>query len=701
MDNHNNNDPFNTGSGMSEIAAIVSQLHYNSSNVTLLKDPAIAAMVLRSLNDLQRLVIIRMVNLRMPVPEKHMLLWLGNDANLLRVSLQRLLSSKLIVLFEGQTGKSTDSSSSVVSHSQGVPSIGQSEVGSNISVESSRSQSKTPTRPDSRQVKSYKLDPHLLEGLHIALSATSREGQSLVSMIRDQTTNKLIDTNKYNQIVQKCYLNAYEKWNGFLRWCFNDGVRITLHNQDAASTPNETCIAMFSTPEWRRRSIRLPPITLQKVAQRLDLSPPTDGSVGWRNEKFMFFPPQKQLSRLITDYINVIKEDDNGEGNADQLLTFFISLNQMKIGKCCRISGMNPANKAVLEQFILFLDHIGVLVIQEIKFSEQQTESIFYPTPLSKLVLCNVQDTALFASAMESPHVSSDMLTALIPHCSVLPSMYGMSVNNLGQLIHEGRAEELTEKGKILSEVQALAHALCPCITEGILVESNFKIFGYSTSSKMISLTSRFSVIKVLTPSMVNSILSRRSVHAAFALGLSASEIIEFLEFSGHYAVRAMRSNTTKLMIPENVRIQIQMWEMERKRLQFRKATLFEFNREQDLEVFPITVTKCKTSNINVTSTLLPSNINLKSNEFRSWKSSTLKEMRDRATRGDCCTAINVFNYHQPSPGQISAAPCLVVDSNDEELVTQYIKRFRNQSANRAAVPSTTAATKQSGSAVG
>jgi len=677
--------PFDTASGMSEIAAIVSQLHYNSSNVTLLKDPAIAAMVLRSLNDLQRLIIIRMVNLRMPVPEKHMLLWLGNDTNLLRGSLSKLISSKLIILFEGQAGKSTDSSSSVVSHVQGAPSVGQSEVGSNISLESARSQNKAaPARPDSRQGKSYRLDPHLLEGLHVALSATSREGQSLVSMIRDQNTNKLIDTNKYNQIVQKCYLHAYEKWNGFLRWCFNDGVRIILHVQDTITAPNETCIAMFSTPEWRRRSIRLPPITLQKVAQRLDLSPPTDGSVGWRNEKFMFYPPQKQLSRLITDYINVVKEEEGDQCNTDQLLTFFISLNQMKIGKCCRISGMNPANKAVLEQFILFLDHIGVLVIEEIVFSEQQTESIFYPTPLSKLVLCNVQDTVLFASAMESPHVSSEMLTSLIPHCSVLPSMYGMSINNLGKLVHGGQLEELTDKGKELAEVQAIGHALCPCITEGILVESNFKVFGYSTSSKMISLTSRFSVIKVLTPSMVNSILTRKSVHAAYALGLTAYEILEMLEFSGHYAVRAMRNqNAAQSMIPENIRIQITMWELERKRLQFRKATVFEFNREQDLELFPITVTKCKTSNINMTATLIPTNINVKSSEFRSWKGSTLKEMRDRATRGDCCTAINVFNYHQPAPGQISAAPCLIVDSTDEDLVTQYIKRFRNQSVNR------------------
>eukprot|EP00915_Cephaloidophora_sp_WS-2016_P006510 GHVH01008791.1.p1 GENE.GHVH01008791.1~~GHVH01008791.1.p1 ORF type:complete len:726 (+),score=80.43 GHVH01008791.1:38-2215(+) len=683
-------DDQNSGCITSEISSIVSELHYGSDNTSLLKDPSVASTVLRSLSETQRLIVLRMLNLRVPVPDKHILMWLGNKSQMKFTVMDKLVKAKLLVPSDATSGASNGGSAVSASRSatlaSSVSTNDKKQKSQKADCEASGVSIASSSKPSIKSIASpvtYRLDTNLFEGLQFALSNTSRDTHGCTSLVANSfatTPSQKVDINQYNQCIQRCYLEAYKRWNGFLRWCFNDGVNVYLHHIDGES-PAITSIALFSTTEWRNQKIRTPPKILQKVAKELDLAPPLDGSVGWRNETFLFQPAHKQLSQLIVEYINQVNSTDDSKGNTDEIFTFFITLNQMKIGKACTFTGLKSSKNALLEDFVLFLEFLGVVIIEDVAIEGTgKSESLFYPTPLAKLVLCNAQEITMFASAMSSPHVTAAMVKSLVPHAAVQSTTYGFRLNFLGQVISPpSDTSHLDSATVAFLNLQTEASLLCPCVPEGIVVESNFKLFGYSNSSLIVSLISRFSVIRVITPTLVNAVLNRKSVHFAFSLGISAQQIIGLTEYLAHVKVQEVRNSKNQAMCPENVKIQVMMWEQERRRLRFRTAVLFEFNRDQDLDLFPVTVANCINANMSLSNTACPDNVNVNSDEFKKWKSLTLKEMRDRATRGDCCTAINAFNYLQIVPGQITAAPCLVVEAGQQSAVTNFVKYFRTK----------------------
>ncbi|KAK1443599.1 transcription factor TFIIH subunit p52/TFB2 [Babesia gibsoni] len=114
-----------------------------------------------------------------------------------------------------------------------------------------------------------------------------------------------------------------------------------------------------------------------------------------------------------------------------------------------------------------------------------------------------------------------------------------------------------------------------------ILVQSNFKVYIYTANALQLSVLSHICELQARTPNLVIGVLTRSSVQAAFKSGITAEQITGFFEAKQ----RRDDATTIRMMkVPENVRRQLKMWEEERNRLELTNAILF---KRWDVEFMP------------------------------------------------------------------------------------------------------------------
>ncbi|TMW61849.1 hypothetical protein Poli38472_010912 [Pythium oligandrum] len=113
-----------------------------------------------------------------------------------------------------------------------------------------------------------------------------------------------------------------------------------------------------------------------------------------------------------------------------------------------------------------------------------------------------------------------------------------------------------------------------------VVVETNFKIYAYSTSTLHIAMLSVFVDIVARLPNLAIGFITRESLRSALIHGISAQQIYDFLMKHAH---PRMRKNNP--VIPENIADQIYLWERERNRVQFMEGALFDgFNTKDEFE---------------------------------------------------------------------------------------------------------------------
>lgn len=104
-----------------------------------------------------------------------------------------------------------------------------------------------------------------------------------------------------------------------------------------------------------------------------------------------------------------------------------------------------------------------------------------------------------------------------------------------------------------------------------LVIETNYRIYAYTTSELQISLLNIFSDIEGRFPNMVVASISRSSVRRAFLKGIGAEQIISFLKQHCHPQMFKLNS-----VVPRTVADQIKLWEMERERLEFSEGVLYK-----------------------------------------------------------------------------------------------------------------------------
>jgi transcription initiation factor TFIIH subunit 4 len=103
-----------------------------------------------------------------------------------------------------------------------------------------------------------------------------------------------------------------------------------------------------------------------------------------------------------------------------------------------------------------------------------------------------------------------------------------------------------------------------------IVLETNYRICAYTTSTLQIAILNLFTDIKFRFGNMVCGMLSQESTREAFDSGITADQIISYLTSHAHPEMQKHAiSNKLMTPLPASVRDQIRLWYLDRQRLSF------------------------------------------------------------------------------------------------------------------------------------
>lgn len=113
-----------------------------------------------------------------------------------------------------------------------------------------------------------------------------------------------------------------------------------------------------------------------------------------------------------------------------------------------------------------------------------------------------------------------------------------------------------------------------------IIVESNYRLYAYTSSRLQIALIALFCEIHYRLPNIVIGLITRDSVRQALKSGMSAQQIINYLIMHAHSTVKDNQNP-----IPPTVIDQINLWEREREKFVFTEGRLYsQFNSQLDFD---------------------------------------------------------------------------------------------------------------------
>lgn len=112
-----------------------------------------------------------------------------------------------------------------------------------------------------------------------------------------------------------------------------------------------------------------------------------------------------------------------------------------------------------------------------------------------------------------------------------------------------------------------------------VIVESNFRVYAYTTSAVQVAILRVFVRCDALLPNLFVGTITRDSATAALALGITANQMADFLRQHAHPRVAAKHP-----IVPAVVTDQLRLWQAERSRLRAQPAAVY--SRFESPELF-------------------------------------------------------------------------------------------------------------------
>ncbi|KAL2866853.1 TFIIH/NER complex subunit TFB2 [Aspergillus lucknowensis] len=117
-----------------------------------------------------------------------------------------------------------------------------------------------------------------------------------------------------------------------------------------------------------------------------------------------------------------------------------------------------------------------------------------------------------------------------------------------------------------------------------IIIETNYRLYAYTSSPLQISLIALFTTLKYRFPNLVTGKITRQSIRRAIEMGITADQIISYLATHAHpqmrkHNVSRSTSNQTGIppsVLPPTVVDQIRLWQLERDRVKATAGFLFK-----------------------------------------------------------------------------------------------------------------------------
>lgn len=114
-----------------------------------------------------------------------------------------------------------------------------------------------------------------------------------------------------------------------------------------------------------------------------------------------------------------------------------------------------------------------------------------------------------------------------------------------------------------------------------VLLETNYRVYAYTNSPLQIAILALFVQIKVQFPNLVVGLITRDSVRSALQKGITASQIVHYLNTHSHRQMN--RGSVSPILLPQTVVDQINLWEIEMNRLKLTQSFLYKnFHSEKE-----------------------------------------------------------------------------------------------------------------------
>ena len=116
-----------------------------------------------------------------------------------------------------------------------------------------------------------------------------------------------------------------------------------------------------------------------------------------------------------------------------------------------------------------------------------------------------------------------------------------------------------------------------------IIIETNYRIYAYTSSPLQIAVLSLFTTFHMCFPGMVTGRLTRESIRRAISYGITADQIVKYLDSHAHEEMRRQESAMKRTVLPPTVVDQIKLWQLENDRIQTTPGFLFkDFESPED-----------------------------------------------------------------------------------------------------------------------
>ncbi|KAG9674765.1 transcription factor Tfb2, partial [Aureobasidium melanogenum] len=219
---------------------------------------------------------------------------------------------------------------------------------------------------------------------------------------------------------------------------------------------------------------------------------------------------QETNAQIWTLLIEYLKLSERLQMDSVDVLSFLFTLGSLELGVSYTTENLTPTQAHMLDD----LSDFGIV------YRRASDKSRYYPTRLATTL------------TSDSPALLNTSISA---------TSLGVTPTG-GNMV----APQETEKGYII-------------------VETNYRIYAYTSSPLNISILSLFANLKTRFPNMLTATLTKSSIQQAIAAGITADQIITYLTTHAH---PILRKSTP--ILPPTVVDQIRLWQLENERM---KAT--------------------------------------------------------------------------------------------------------------------------------
>lgn len=158
---------------------------------------------------------------------------------------------------------------------------------------------------------------------------------------------------------------------------------------------------------------------------------------------------------------------------------------------------------------------------------------------------------------------------------NTLTDVQRIAIRDLSELglvkLQQGRKDSWFIPTKLATNLSASLSDSSSSKEGFVVVETNFRMYAYSISRLHCEILRLFSRVEYQLPNLIVGAITKESLYGAFENGITAEQIISFLQQNAHPRVADKVP-----VVPENVTDQIRLWETDRNRVGMVPSHLYE-----------------------------------------------------------------------------------------------------------------------------